>query len=159
MKSQSFVFKNSDGKWVSGFSSRQAAIEAAISTGLSQFETASVSTESPAYFVRFLAKVALQKMIDGMRDGEVSGHVVDSEVAQEILVKVAAADISDAFESDVEGPGQVAWDKIVDLMNRLQDATEAWFVHNELADVKTGFVDYGSTELHIKGMNLNIPLL
>ncbi len=78
MRQTTFVYKNAAGKWVPGFASRQSAIDAALDAGLTQFETASVTTEPPAYFVRFLAPVALQKMIDGLRDGEQSGHVVDS---------------------------------------------------------------------------------
>ncbi|KAK75264.1 hypothetical protein L530_0384 [Bordetella bronchiseptica MO211] len=44
-------------------------------------------------------------------------------------------------------------------MNRLQAATEAWFAENGLASVQLGYVDYGSTQLHIAGTSLNVPLL
>ncbi|QTD95492.1 hypothetical protein [Burkholderia anthina] len=159
MKETTYVFKNAAGKWVSGFPSRQAAIDAAFADGLTQFETASVTTEPPAYFVRFLAPVALKKMIEGMSDGEESGHVVDSNGAREILEKIAAAKISDGFPLNDEQPCPSEWDKVVDLMNRMQDAAAAWFRENGFEHATAGFVDYGSTELHIKGTSLNVPLL
>jgi hypothetical protein len=97
MKEATYVFKNAEGKWASGFPSRQSAVDAAVADGLTQFETASVTTEPPAYFVRFLAPVALREMIDGMNKGEKSGHVVDSREAREVLEKIAAAKLSDGF--------------------------------------------------------------
>lgn len=158
MTQKTFVYKNAAGKWVSGFTSRQAAIDAAHADGLTQCETASVTTEPPAYFVRFLAPMALQKMIDGTRDGEESGHVVDSCEARETLKKIAAAKLSDGFPGD-EKADPSEWNKVIDLMNRLQDAAAAWFVENGLESAAAGFVDYGSTEFHVKGTNLSIPLL
>ncbi|MFL9966409.1 hypothetical protein PQR02_36555 [Paraburkholderia sediminicola] len=159
MKETTYIFKSSDGKWVSGFPSRQSAVDAALADGLTKVETASVTTEPPAYFVRFLAPVALRKMIDGMSDGEKSGHVVDSKQAREILEKVAAAKISDGFPPTGDESGHSEWDKVVDLMNRMQDAAATWFRENGLDHATVGFIDYGSTELHIKGTSLNVPLL
>ncbi|MGS1035940.1 hypothetical protein NFI99_12640 (plasmid) [Burkholderia glumae] len=158
MTQKTYVYKNANGKWVPGFTSRQSAIDAAFADGLTQFETASVTTEPPAYFVRFLAPTALQKMIDGMRDGEESGHVVNSREAREALEKVAAAKISDGFPGD-EKTDPSDWNKVIDLMNRMQDAAAAWFVENGLGSATVGFVDYGSTEFHVKGTSLNVPLL
>jgi hypothetical protein len=158
MTQKTFVYKNAAGKWVSGFASRQAATDAAFADGLTQCETPSVTTEPPAYFVRFLAPIALQKMIDGMRDGEGSGHVVDSREAREALEKIAAAKISDGFAGN-ENADPSEWNKVIDLMNRLQDAAAAWFVENGLGSATAGFIDYGSTEFHVKGTNLNIQLL
>lgn len=159
MKHTTYVFKSAAGKWVSGFPSRQSAVDAALANGLTQFETASVTTEPPAYFVRFLAPVALQKMIDGMRQGEESGHVVDSREAQGILEKIAAARISDGFPPNDEETDRSDWNKVIALMNHLQDAAAAWFVESAVDHATAGFVDYGSTELHIKGTSLNVPLL
>jgi len=51
------------------------------------------------------------------------------------------------------------WRLVVDLMNRLQDAAEAWFVENERSSIVLGYIDYGSTQLHISGTSLNVPLL
>ncbi|SAL87798.1 hypothetical protein AWB74_08269 [Caballeronia arvi] len=158
MAQKTFVYKNSTGKWVPGFASRQSAIAVALADGLTQCETASVTTEPPAYFVRFLAPIALQKMIEGMRDGEERGQVVDSWDAREALEKVAAARISDGFPGD-ERTDSSEWNKVIDLMNRMQDAAAAWFVENGLESATAGFIDYGSTEFHVKGTNLNIPLL
>lgn len=159
MKQATFVYKDAADQWVSGFPSRQSAIDAALASGLTQFETASVTTETPAYFVRFLAPIALRKMIDGMRDGEQSGHVVDSQEAQKGLEKIAAAKISDGFPIGNEKTDQSEWNKVVDLMNRMQNAAAEWFVENALDQSTAGFVDYGSAELHIKGTSLNVRLL
>lgn len=152
-----YVYKDASNRWVTGFLSREDAIKAAISNGLTQFETASVSTESPAYFVRFLASDALTRMIKGMEDGELSGHVVNSESARIALQKTASANITDGFLDDSEDDSE--WRLVVDLMNRLQDAAEAWFVENERSSIVLGYIDYGSTQLHISGTSLNVPLL
>ncbi|MFL9966709.1 hypothetical protein PQR02_38280 [Paraburkholderia sediminicola] len=159
MKETTYVYKNSHGKWVSGFPSRQSAVDATLVAGLTKVETASVTTEPPAYFVRFLASVALRKMIDGLSDGEKSGHVVDSKEARAILEKIAEAKISDGFPPTGDDSGHPEWHKVVDLMNRMQDAAATWFRENGLDHATVGFVDYGSTELHIKGTSLNVPLL
>ncbi|CAN7310169.1 hypothetical protein LJR034_001494 [Caballeronia sp. LjRoot34] len=159
MKETTYVFKNAEGKWVSGFPSRQSAVDAAVADGLTQFETASVTTEPPAYFVRFLAPAALREMIDGMNKGETSGHVVDSREAREVLEKIAAAKLSDGFPPTDGKSDHPEWDKVIDLMNRIQDAAAAWFRENGIDHATAGFVDYGSTELHIKGTSLNVRLL
>lgn len=157
MPDKTYVYKNASGQWVSGFPTRQAAVTAGEASGLTQFETASVSTESPAYFVRFLASTALSKMIDGMESGEGSGHVVDSDAARAALQKIASANPGDSFGEDADKKSD--WPLVIDLMNRLQAAAEAWFAENGLTSVQLGYVDYGSTQLHIAGTSLNVPLL
>jgi len=157
MAEKKYVYKDASQRWVTGFPTREAAIEAGLASGLTQFETTSVSAETPAYFVRFLASTALTRMIEGMEKGEQSGHVVNSNSARAALQKIASADISDNFLDSSEKESD--WPMIVDLMNRLQNATEAWFVENGNSSIVLGYVDYGSTQLHIAGTSLNVPLL
>ncbi|MFP3637892.1 hypothetical protein [Paraburkholderia sp. SIMBA_054] len=98
-------------------------------------------------------------MIDGMREGEESGHVIDSADAQKAIEQIAAAKLFDGILPGNANETADEWNKVVDLMNRLQDAAAGWFVANGLANVTAGFVDHGSTEFHIKGTPLNVPLL
>ena len=50
---EEFALKNVDEKWVPGYPSRKAAIDAGLTEGRTQLTTAKVEHECPSYFARF----------------------------------------------------------------------------------------------------------
>ncbi|MDB5821884.1 MAG: hypothetical protein JWR21_588 [Herminiimonas sp.] len=151
-----YAHKNEAGEWVSGFTSRRAAVNAGLSTGKTQVITAQVEDSSPSYFARFEGQSVLSRMISGLEEGEKLGKLVGGKPAQDFLRPILAAGPGDdLFEDKVPK----AWHLQIDLMDRLEAAAEAWFVENNLAFVKPKFIRYASEELHVSGPNLDVPLL
>lgn len=151
-----YAYKNNAGEWVSGFTSRRAAISAGLSTGKKQVSTAQVEDGSPSYFARFEVRSVLSRMISGLEEGEKLGKLVGGKPAQDFLRPILAASPGDHLLED-KVPKE--WHLQIDLMNRLEAAAETWFVDNYLEFVKPKFIRYASEELHVSGPNLDIKLL
>jgi hypothetical protein len=80
-----YAHKNEAGEWVSGFTSRRAAVNAGLSTGKTQVITAQVEDSSPSYFARFEGQSVLSRMISGLEEGEKLGKLVGGKPAQDFL--------------------------------------------------------------------------
>lgn len=143
-----YAFKDGNGKWVPGFLSRIAALDAALATGLAQVETAALTAEAPAYFARFFARPMLEKMVEDMRRGEQGGRLISSSAAQKALLAV--------FETELTDPD---FKKVLDLMNRLQTSVTEWLTANGYGHLGFEMIDTNSIELHVKGTGLNVPIL
>lgn len=148
-----YAFKDSNGRWVPGFASRHAAIEAGLAQVGTQITTARVEYECPSYFARFEAKTVLARMISGLTHGEEIGKLVGGGSATERLKAIESAEFGFEDEAKVEVDLQI------DLMNRLQGAVNAWIVENNIQFERPKFITYMSEELHVAGPDLNIQLL
>ncbi|MBB3122493.1 hypothetical protein [Pseudoduganella violacea] len=147
-----FAFKDSNGRWVPGFASRQAAIEAGLAQVGTQITTSRVESGCPSYFARFEVKSVLARMISGLAQGEEIGKLVGGGSAIERLKAIESAEFGFEDEAKVEVDLQI------DLMNRLQAAVHTWIVENGLQFEQPKFISYMSEELHIAGPDLNIQL-
>ena len=150
---EEFALKDSGGKWIPGYPSRQAAIDAGLTQGRTQLTTAKVEYQCPSYFARFEAKTVLARMISGLKYGEEIGKLVGSGPAVDRLKTIESAEIG--FEEDESKEFKLQ----VDLMNRLQAAVNSWVVENNLEFERPKFISYMSEELHVAGPDLNIQLL
>lgn len=152
---EEFALKNVDGKWVPGYPSRKAAIDAGLAEGRTQLTTAKVEHECPSYFARFEARTVLARMISGLEYGEEIGKLVGGTPAIERLRSVESAEIALGKEEDKRKEFKLQ----VDLMNRLQAAVNGWLVENELQFERPKFITYMSEELHVAGPDLNIQFI
>jgi hypothetical protein len=148
-----YVFRDSSGRWVPGFASRQAAIEAGLAQVGTQVTTTRVEYECPSYFARFEVKTVLARMISGLKHGEEIGKLVGGGSATERLEAIERAEFGFEDEAKVEVELQI------DLMSRLQGAVNAWIVENNIQFERPKFITYMSEELHVAGPDLNIQLL
>jgi hypothetical protein len=148
-----YAFKGSRGRWVPGFASRQAAIEAGLAQVGTQVTTARVEYECPSYFARFEVKTVLARMISGLKHGEEIGKLVGGGSATERLEAIERAEFGFEDEAKLEVELQI------DLMNRLQGAVNTWIVENNIQFERPKFITYMSEELHVAGPDLNIQLL
>lgn len=148
-----FVFKDAKEdttKWVLGFASREAAIEAGLRSGLTQITTARVEDGSPSYFARFEARTILSRMISGLQNGEDQGKVIGGHQAIEALRKIESVDVL-----DVTSPERLLQ---VDLMNRLEKTVESWIFENDIDFTQPKFTAYMSEKLYVAGADLNIQM-
>jgi len=90
---EEFALKDSGGKWIPGYPSRQAAIDAGLTQGRTQLTTAKVEYQCPSYFARFEAKTVLARMISGLKYGEEIGKLVGSGPAVDRLKTIESAEI------------------------------------------------------------------
>lgn len=150
-----FALKNVDGKWVPGYPTRKAAIEAGLAEGRTQLTTAKVEYECPSYFARFEARTVLARMISGLEYGEEIGKLVGGGPAIERLKCVESAEVALGKEEEERKEFKLQ----VDLMNRLQAAVHGWIVENDLQFERPKFIAYMSEELHVAGPDLNIQLV
>ena len=136
-----------------GFTTRQAAIAAGLTQVGTQITTARVEYECPSYFARFEAKAVLARMINGLTHGEEIGKLVGGGSATERLKAIESAEVEFKEEAKIEV------ELLIDLMNRLQGAVNAWIVENDIQFERPKFITYMSEELHVAGPDLNIQLL
>lgn len=151
--SEEFAYKDREGRWVGGYPTRRAAIEAgADQTRRNQIITAPLDPESPAYFARFEARAVLSAMISGLENGVEMGKVVEVDPAVARLKTILSASPIQA-STDHEAKLQR------DLMAKLQAAVEGWLAENQIDFPPPKFVRVMEEELHLAGTNLDIPLL
>lgn len=148
-----FAYKDGEGRWVGGYPTREAAMAAgADQTQRKQVITAPLDPESPAYFARFEARAVLSAMISGLENGVELGKVVEIDAAVARLQAVLSASPLQA-STDHDAKLQL------DLMNRLGTAVRGWITENQIEFAPPKFVRVMAEELHLVGMNLDIPLL
>lgn len=150
---EEFAYKDVSGRWVGGYVTRKAAMEAGSEqSDRKQVITAPLDPETPAYFARFEAQAVLSSIISGLENGVGLGKVVEIDSSVRRLQKILDANplqASDDFDARLQ----------LDLMNRLQASVEAWISENRIEFAPPKFVRHMAEELHVVGTNLDIPLL
>ena len=152
-----FAYRDRGGKWVLGFPTRQAAIDAAVAAGITQVVSAAALPESPAYFARFTADAVLERMIEGLRRGEQDGHLVGTVPAVTSLTRILEA--SGGNNIDVEAGPSSSWKIKIDLMNRLGESVLEWIKENGVDFSEPKCIPVGTEELHVVGTALNVRML